>query len=823
MSDHALLPENPMSETINSSGPAEPYCMPEPAASNEAQLPPLTKISLNALCDAEVITPAAWLKAIDFCGFRPDGKTWLTYWRQVFLLGGALSFLAGVICFVAWNWGAMQPLARMALMGGLVAAAGLGAVLLGPDTRLGRVLLLACGIAIGPMLAVFGQTYQTGAELWELFRVWAALLVLLAIVGKQAGLWFAAWLAGNIFLALWLGRSLVAPLDALEMFCALPEWLIVIACALILWEWAAQRALRGQARRSVGGANPGAEQNATHSLKQGEDQGNGSAWLCVRWLPRLLFVDLTARTAFFFIILIDGGYFGSGFQLLWLPPQFVVGFAVGMAGFSWWWYRYKQPDLFMLTALLGAGVAVLVSVLARAELFLNAGGSIFFLMWGLMITGITAGLAKFLPYLQSEMFPPRQRKKSAGLSVPSLFGPTASGVSWQALSKHLQASGALSVPQLQPDSPPDAQPASQPLSLHEHLSEFRADPSPWYVRTMLAFGGWNAAALFIGFFGFLLFAGLHISANEELIIFTTAVPVLLLGRSLLPKEHMFARHFGFAMAIAGSVGVLYAVCASLRSEALACFALALVLVALCILMRNSGYTGIASVVIGNSVAAGITILQYTYVGRDAAPFMIAAFAELHTVWWALICMWLAYYCLHEEKWRAAARKYMADAWFYGFYASLLIFVLTTLDSSYGVMQSIRADIGLSGMGVGHYGLGAALAVSVLAYGLSKNAGKNTQMLIMAGMPIVFVLSWYQPGVVMALLGLALARQMGSVVMQGCVLAYFFAYIIYYYYCLAVPFWLKSVYLIATGLGLLALALVLQIGQAKISAEGAAHA
>ena len=94
---------------------------------------------------------------------------------------------------------------------------------------------------------------------------------------------------------------------------------------------------------------------------------------------------------------------------------------------------------------------------------------------------------------------------------------------------------------------------------------------------------------------------------------------------------------------------------------------------------------------------------------------------------------------------------------------------------------------------------------------------------MAGMPIVFVLSWYQPGVVMALLGLTLARQMGSVVMQGCVLAYFFAYIIYYYYCLAVPFWLKSVYLIATGLGLLALALVLRIWQAKISAKGAAHA
>ena len=781
-------------------------------------MPPLTKISLNALCDAGVITPAAWLRAIDFCGFRPDGKTWLTYWRQVFLLGGALSFLAGVICFVAWNWGAMQPLARMALMGGLVAAAGLGAVLPGPDTRLGRVLLLACGIAIGPMLAVFGQTYQTGADLWELFRVWAALLVLLAIVGKQAGLWFAAWLVANIFVALWLGRSLTAPLDALELFCALPEWLIVVACALILWEWAAQRALRGLAHRSVDGANPGAGQNAKRSPRQGEDQ-NGSAWLCVRWLPRLLFADLTARTTFFLIIMINGGDFGPGLQLLWLPPQFVVGFAVCMAGFSWWWYRYKQPDLFMLTALLGAGAAVLVSVLARAELFFNAGGTIFFLVWGLMFTGITAVLAKLLPYLQREMFPPRQRKRSVTLSIPSFFGPTVAKVTWQALSEYLQVSGAISAPDVQSDN----QSVSQPVPLYGRLSELKTDPSPWYVRAMLAFGGWNAAALFICFFAFLLFSGLRISSNEELSIFITSVPVLLLGRALLPKEHMFARHFGFAMAIAGSVGVSFAVCASFPSETLMCFVLALVLIALCIFMRNSGYTGIASVFIGNSVAAGITVLEYKYAALGAAPLTIGALAELHAIWWALICMWLAYYCLHEEKWRAAARKYMAEAWFFGFYASVLIFVLTTLGSINGPMQIMMVDVGLPSVGVGHYGLGAALAVSMLAFVLSKSASRNTRMLIMAGMPLVFVLSWYQPGVALALLGLTLARQIGSVVMQGCVLAYFFAYIIFYYYSLAVPFWLKSVYLIATGLGLLALALVLRIWQAKILAEEAAHA
>ena len=94
---------------------------------------------------------------------------------------------------------------------------------------------------------------------------------------------------------------------------------------------------------------------------------------------------------------------------------------------------------------------------------------------------------------------------------------------------------------------------------------------------------------------------------------------------------------------------------------------------------------------------------------------------------------------------------------------------------------------------------------------------------MASIPLVFVLSWYLPGVGLALLGLALARQMGSVVMQGFVLAYLFAYMGFYYYSLAVPFSLKSLYLVATGLGLLAVALVLRLWQAKQTAGEAGHA
>lgn len=769
-------------------------------------MPPLTRASLNALCDAGGISPAAWQKAMNFCGFRPDGKAWLAYWRQLCLLGGALFFVAGVVCFIAWNWGTMTPLARMALTGAVVASSGFGAVLLGPDTRLGRVLLLVCGLAIGPMLAVFGQTYQTGAELWELFRVWTAVLVLLALAGRQAGLWFAAWLAANMFGALWLGRSLGSPLDALGQTLIVPEWLVAIACVVVCWEWAAYRATLRAVNKSVQQADDGTDHGVNHAASPATEQ----TWFCSRWMPRMLYFDLVIRTAFFLHGLINGLGHSPKFSPMLLSGNFVVGFAVVLAGLSWWWYRTRQPDLFMLASLLAAGAAVLLSAFAEAELFRDTGTTAALLLWGLLVTGMTAGLAKILLHLQVSMATSPRHETEALSFPPSIFGRTVAGASWQTLWAYLQAhsqQGGL-VPQSQ--------------SLAEALGALGEQPSPWYVRAMLAFGGWVSAVLFICFFGFLLFSNLHISSNEELIIFVASVPVLLLGRVLLPRGHMFARHFGFAMAIAGTAGVSIALCLSVTPEGLACFALAAVLFALAVLMRNAGYTGLAAVVTGNCVAMGIAF-YYGQMGGELAAHIERGWmggpVGLLSLWWTLVCVGLACYCLREDAWRGAVHGKQAEAWFYGLYTSALIFQVCTLAPVY----SLTSEMGLPGLTAGYLGLGAALAVAALACNLSRGAGKASRLLAMAAIPLAFALSWYLPGVGLALLGLALARQMGSVVMQGFVLVYLFAYMVFYYYSLAVPFSLKSLYLVVTGIGLLAVALVLRLWQAKQTAGEAGHA
>ena len=770
----------PVAATPRAADRAAPDVQPLPP------VPPLTKASLNALCDAGGISPAAWSEAVDFCGFKPRSAVWLAYWRQLCLIGGALFVVAGVICFIAWNWQAMTPLARMVLTGVVVAGSGLASVLLGPDTRLGRVLLLACGIAVGPMLAVFGQTYQTGAELWELFRVWTVLLVLLALAGRQAGLWFAVWLSVNMLGALWLGRGLASPFDGLGQSVITPEWPFAIACALVCWEWAARR--------------------AAARVKQAAEPDDAHAWLCSRWMPRLLYFDMIFRTAFFVHGLMNGLGHNPHFSQLWLPANSVAGFAVCVAGLSWWWYRTRQPDLFMLASLLAAGALVLLSAMEEAGLFHGMGDTAPFLLWGLLVSGITAVLAKIVLYLQRHL--QRHMATAPAQGTASAQGPASgmaaylqherilAGRDWQKLWAHLQARKLV----------PQHYPFSDAISLIGGL------PSPWYIRAMLAFGGWVSAAFFICFMGFLLFSSLQISSNEELIIFIASLPLLLAGRLLLPRGNLFARHFGFALVIAGTVGVSMALCLSVSPEGLACFALVAVLWVLCLWVRNAGYTGLAAVVVGNSLAVGIAFF-YKQIGGG-----FAGTSGLLLLWWTLVCAGLAWYCLRENAWRGRASGKQADAWFYGLYASALIFQICTL-----APYSVAREVGLPGLTAGYLGFGAALAEAVLAFYLSRGAGKATRMLVLAGIPPVFVLSWYLPGVGLALLGLTLARQMCNMVMQGFVLAYLFAYMVFYYYTLAVPFFVKSLYLVATGLGLLAVALVLRLWQAKHAAEEAAHA
>jgi uncharacterized membrane protein len=114
----------------------------------------------------------------------------LAYWlpRGVAVLAATLCGL-GVILAIAANWGMLGRGGRFALLQSFFLLMCVGA----SWRQVARTSLsLLALLAIGALFAYFGQTYQTGADPWQLFAVWAVLGLPLCLSARSDVLW-APW------------------------------------------------------------------------------------------------------------------------------------------------------------------------------------------------------------------------------------------------------------------------------------------------------------------------------------------------------------------------------------------------------------------------------------------------------------------------------------------------------------------------------------------------------------------------------------------------------------------------------------------------------
>jgi len=119
--------------------------------------------------------------------------------RGLAVFGAALlSF--GLVMWVAANWDELGRAGRFALLQGVVLLAGLAAGRRGGMPALGLLALLGTGA----LFAYFGQTYQTGADAWQLFALWAALTLPLALVLRSDVLWVPWSLVAVLAVSFWV-------------------------------------------------------------------------------------------------------------------------------------------------------------------------------------------------------------------------------------------------------------------------------------------------------------------------------------------------------------------------------------------------------------------------------------------------------------------------------------------------------------------------------------------------------------------------------------------------------------------------------------------
>ena len=296
--------------------------------------------------------------ALTVAGITPDAKAWKTFIDHLLLWLGGLALACAAVFFIAYNWRDIGRMGKFGLVEGLIILAVMTYWKRGGQAVAGKVALFVAAILLGGLLALFGQTYQTGADPWQLFFTWALLMLPWAIVARLPAMWVV--------------------------------WIVLINLAIVLYY---------QVFRGVFGLMLGTEDRMlwltfafnTLALTAWEMLSKPWPWLAERWAVRLLAV-------------------GSGVPLTWLLLYGIVDQEKGLvlAGTAWavWMavmyiaYRRKRPDLFMLAGCCLSGIVVLVTFLGRHLLeFGEAGG---FLLLALVIIGLGAGAAVWLRNVHRE-------------------------------------------------------------------------------------------------------------------------------------------------------------------------------------------------------------------------------------------------------------------------------------------------------------------------------------------------------------------------------------------------------------------------------------
>ena len=154
------------------------------------------------------------------------------FWLGVAVLAAALGGL-GLILWIAANWDSLGRSGRFALLQSFVLAMLLGAWSRQPlRAPLGLMALLGTGA----LFAYFGQTYQTGADPWQLFALWAAIALPLCLAVRSDVLWLPWVVVVMTAISLWMqahtGHSWRVQPDDLRVH--LTGWAIALALVAAL-------------------------------------------------------------------------------------------------------------------------------------------------------------------------------------------------------------------------------------------------------------------------------------------------------------------------------------------------------------------------------------------------------------------------------------------------------------------------------------------------------------------------------------------------------------------------------------------------------------
>lgn len=255
----------------------------------------------------------------------PSSDDWKGFLDTILLWLGALLTASGVVFFFAYNWDNLGRFARFAIVEGLLLVALLFFWRLGLAKRSGKVALMVAAVFVGVLLALVGQTYQTGADTYELFATWCVLILPWAIVSRFDLLWMFWLILLKLSLVLYyrtFGGFFGVSFGIQQLL-----WILFLinSVALLIWEW---RVMHGHSERRS-----------------------------VRWITR----SLATVGAGLITALAIFGIFGNGHWLSLLGPLVWLGWMA----LAYYWYQNVDLDVYVLAVGVLSVVAVVNVVLGR--------------------------------------------------------------------------------------------------------------------------------------------------------------------------------------------------------------------------------------------------------------------------------------------------------------------------------------------------------------------------------------------------------------------------------------------------------------------------
>lgn len=283
----------------------------------------------------------------------------LRFLSRVVLAFAVLLLCSGLIFFFAYNWDDLSRYNKFAIAQTAVLLSLLPLLWVDIRQPAGQASLFAASLLVGALLALVGQTYQSGADSYQLFLVWAVLIVPWVILTKMPALCLLLLVLFNLSLVLALNNL---EIDRLFVPFTHPGWSLFALNASAAGLWLI----------------------ATQHLPD---------TALLRWAGRTISLYSLLILTFLAIGYI---YSWSNSDALTLPVW------TGFSGLWLYLYRVRQLDLVMLSALSMAAIVLLISILAHA-LADHIPFDGLFLLLALTVMGLSSAAAVWLKRLNQHV------------------------------------------------------------------------------------------------------------------------------------------------------------------------------------------------------------------------------------------------------------------------------------------------------------------------------------------------------------------------------------------------------------------------------------